>query len=62
MKAGAALSQGGIAAALGFLNPFAAILAFVDPGLAKDANCAALTQTAAHGKAPVKAPKQALKH
>jgi uncharacterized protein involved in outer membrane biogenesis len=62
LKAGAALGQGGIAAALGFLNPFAAVLAFVDPGLAKDANCAALTQTAAHGKAPVKAPRQALKH
>ena len=25
---------------LGLLSPFAAILAFVDPGLAKDANCA----------------------
>jgi len=62
VKAGAAVAQGGIAAALGFLNPFAAILAFVDPGLAKDANCAELTQTAAHGKAPVKTPKQALKH
>jgi len=62
VKAGAVLGQGGIAAALGFLNPFAAVLAFVDPGLAKDANCAALTQTAAHGKAPVKAPRQALKH
>ncbi len=37
------------------LNPFAAILAFVDPGLAKDANCARLTQGAAKGPAPVKA-------
>jgi AsmA family protein len=37
------LKQGGIAAALGtVLTPFAAILAFVDPGLAKDQNCAAL--------------------
>ncbi len=48
---------GGIAAALGFLNAFAAILAFVDPGLAKDANCAALTQTAARsetGEGPYK--------
>lgn len=55
IKAGAALGQGGIATALGILNPFAALIAFVDPGLAKDANCAALTQTAAKGPAPVKA-------
>jgi len=54
IKAGAALGQGGIATALGFLNPIAAIVAFVDPGLAKDANCAALTGTAAKGPAPVK--------
>jgi len=27
---------------LGLINPFAAILAFIDPGLAKDANCAPL--------------------
>lgn len=54
IKAGAALGQGGVATALGLLNPFAALLAFVDPGLAKDANCAALTQTAAKGPAPVK--------
>lgn len=55
LKAGGALAQGGIATALGFLNPIAAILAFVDPGLAKDANCAALTRSAAQGPAPVKA-------
>lgn len=55
LKAGSALAQGGIATALGFLNPIAAILAFVDPGLAKDANCAALTASAAQGPAPVKA-------
>jgi uncharacterized protein involved in outer membrane biogenesis len=37
------LGQGGLAAGLGaLLSPFAAILPFVDPGLAKDANCAAL--------------------
>jgi AsmA family protein len=62
IKAGAALGQGGVGAALGLLNPFAAILAFVDPGLAKDANCAVLTQTAAQGKAPVKAPMRAVRH
>jgi uncharacterized protein involved in outer membrane biogenesis len=57
IKAGAALGQGGVATALGILNPFAALIAFVDPGLAKDANCAALTQTAAKGPAPVKQAK-----
>jgi hypothetical protein len=57
IKAGAALGQGGVATALGLLNPFAALIAFVDPGLAKDANCGALTQTAAKGPAPVKQVK-----
>jgi AsmA family protein len=37
------LGQGGLAAGLGaLLSPFAALLPFVDPGLAEDANCAAL--------------------
>ena len=37
------LGQGGLAAALGsFIAPVAAILPFVDAGLADDANCAAL--------------------
>jgi len=39
--------QGAIAAALGVVaTPFAALLAFVDPGLAKDQNCAALIASA----------------
>jgi AsmA family protein len=39
--------QGGEAAALGILlTPLAAVLAFVDPGLAKDADCAALISEA----------------
>ena len=59
IKASGALGQGGIAAALGLINPFAAILAFVDPGLADDANCAALTKGAAQGAAPVKAKRPA---
>jgi hypothetical protein len=59
VKASAALGQGGIAAALGLVNPLASILAFVDPGLAKDANCVALTGTAAKGPAPVKVPHKA---
>jgi AsmA family protein len=45
---GQLLKQGGIAAVLGALvTPFAAMLAFVDPGLAKDQNCAALLAEAA---------------
>jgi uncharacterized protein involved in outer membrane biogenesis len=55
VKAGAAVAQGGIAAALGFINPLAAILAFVDPGLAKDANCGPLLADAKAKGAPVKA-------
>jgi len=46
VQAGPAVAQGGIAAALGAIIPFAAILAFVDPGLAKDANCAPLLAAA----------------
>ncbi len=53
VKAGSAVAQGGIGAALGLINPFAAILAFIDPGLAKDANCAALLQDARNKGAPV---------
>jgi len=40
---GKAVPQAGIAVALGALvSPIAAILPFIDPGLAKDANCSAL--------------------
>jgi hypothetical protein len=54
VEPGAAIAQGGIAAALGSaLSPLAAILPFVDPGLAKDANCQALVADAAHDGAPV---------
>jgi uncharacterized protein involved in outer membrane biogenesis len=55
VKAGAIAAQGGIAVALGFINPLAAILAFVDPGLAKDANCGPLLAGAKAQGAPVKA-------
>jgi len=54
VEAGPAVAQGGIAAALGVINPFAAILAFVDPGLAKDANCGPLLASAKAQGAPVK--------
>ena len=41
------LKQGGAAAALGtLLTPFAAILAFVDPGLGKDQDCSQLLEQA----------------
>src|SRR5579864_6466255 len=43
LAAGPAVKQGAIATALGVaLTPLAAVIAFVDPGLAKDADCAAL--------------------
>jgi len=51
LQPGNALGQAGGAAALGaLLTPVAAILAFVDRGLAKDANCAALIDQTTEGK------------
>jgi uncharacterized protein involved in outer membrane biogenesis len=51
LDARSALAQGGLAAGLGaLLSPLAALLPFVDPGLAKDANCAALLN---NGQFPV---------
>jgi AsmA family protein len=45
VNAGKLAAQGAVAAVLGAaLTPFAAIAAFVDPGLAKDANCSDLLQ------------------
>jgi len=55
VEAGPVVAQGGIGLGLGLINPFAAILAFIDPGLAKDANCAPLLATAKAQGAPVKA-------
>ena len=55
IEKGAAIAQGGVAAALAsFLSPLAAILPFVDPGLAKDANCGALVAQASRRGAPVR--------
>jgi uncharacterized protein involved in outer membrane biogenesis len=55
LEKGSAIAQGGIAAALATaLSPLAVILPFVDPGLAKDANCNALVSGAAQKGAPVK--------
>lgn len=53
VDAAKALPQGGIAAALSFLSPLAAILPFVDPGLAKDANCAAVVNVGKQSGAPI---------
>jgi AsmA family protein len=50
---GSAAKQGAIAAALGAIaTPIAAVLAFVDPGLAKDQNCAAMLAEAEHKGPP----------
>jgi AsmA family protein len=47
IDAGDTVKQGAVAAALGAaLTPVAALLAFIDPGLAKDENCAALLESA----------------
>jgi len=55
-----AIAQAGLGVALGaLLSPLAAILPFVDPGLADDANCAALFAEARQGPASVPAPRQA---
>lgn len=59
VEPGAALAQGGAAVGLGsLLSPLAAIFPFIDPGLAKDANCAALLAEARADGAPLNsAPK-----
>jgi hypothetical protein len=49
-----AITQGVIGAGLGLANPFAAILAFIDPGMAKNANCAGALTVAKTQGAPVK--------
>jgi uncharacterized protein involved in outer membrane biogenesis len=55
LEKGQAFAQGGIALALGaVLSPLAALLPFVDPGLAKDANCAAMIREDVQKGAPVK--------
>jgi uncharacterized protein involved in outer membrane biogenesis len=52
---GRAIGQGGFAAVLAtFASPLAAVLPFVDPGLAKDANCGAMIAEAGQQGAPVK--------
>ena len=46
LKAGNSIAQAGAGVALGvLLTPVAALAAFIDPGRAKDADCAALIAT-----------------
>ena len=60
VETGGAIAQGGAAAALAtVLSPLAVLLPFIDPGLAKDANCAGLVAEAAHQGAPVKTAQAA---
>lgn len=55
LKTGNAVAQGGVAVALAtLLSPLAAILPFVEAGLAEDANCAALVAEGRAKGAPVR--------
>ena len=54
VEAGPLVAQGGMAVALGLINPLVSILAFIDPGLAKDANCGPLLSEAKAKGAPIK--------
>ena len=58
VEASGAVTQGGVAAALGALvAPLAAVLPFVDLGLAEDASCGALIAQAGRQGAPVAKPR-----
>ena len=60
VKTGQAAVQGGAGLALAsVLSPLAVLLPFLDPGLAKDANCAALIADGAAQGAPVKSARVA---
>jgi uncharacterized protein involved in outer membrane biogenesis len=50
---GPLLAQAGVAGALSVLTPIASIIAFIDPGLAEDADCKAILQSAKQSGAPV---------
>lgn len=54
VEPGGAIAQAGVALGLGaLLTPLAALLPFIDPGLAKDANCGGLIAEARADGAPV---------
>jgi uncharacterized protein involved in outer membrane biogenesis len=60
VEPGAAAAQGGISLALAtVLTPLAAVLPFIDAGLAKDANCTALLADGAAQGAPVTSARAA---
>jgi len=60
VETGKAIGQGAVSVALAtLLTPLAVILPFVDSGLAKDANCAALLADGAAEGAPVKSARVA---
>jgi hypothetical protein len=55
VEKGRAIAQAGVAVGLGvLLSPLAALLPFVDAGLAKDANCASLLAEGAAKGVPLK--------
>jgi uncharacterized protein involved in outer membrane biogenesis len=53
MDAGKILPQGALAAALAFVSPLVALLPFVDPGLAKNADCGAVIAEGNQNGAPI---------
>ncbi|MCC7268916.1 MAG: AsmA family protein, partial [Caulobacteraceae bacterium] len=56
VEAGGAIAQGAAGLGIGaLLAPLAAVLPFVDPGLARDANCAAMLAEGMAEGAPVRA-------
>jgi hypothetical protein len=59
LETGHLAKQTAEAAALALATPFAAVLAFVDPGLAKDADCGALLAEGKHAGVTVDAPAAA---
>jgi AsmA family protein len=60
VEKGQAIAQGGVAVALAaVLSPIAALLPFVDAGLAKDANCTGLVAQQRAQGAPMKEPAAA---
>jgi hypothetical protein len=59
VSAGKTAGQGAVAAALGVLaTPLAAVIAFVDPGLAKDQNCSQMLAAAEQKGAPPPKPSR----
>lgn len=63
IETGKVVAQGGVAVALAsIINPLAVLLPFIDPGLAKDANCAGLIAEAGHDGVPLKTTQAKVAH